>query len=93
MSPPDGPWYGRKSRNAFLSAYEGGLWETANRFWQRNYAGDYLGLAIMFLAWLLLHVFMEPFHQMFRLNDPRIQHPYAQHERVPVGTWVVRILA
>jgi len=28
--------------------------------------------------------FSDPFHQMFTLDDPRIQHPHAEIERTPV---------
>lgn len=73
---------GRKSN--YLSSDQTGLWETAQRFWQKSYAGDYIGLAILTGAYFLIQFNEEPFHQMFSLDDPRIQHPHAEVERVPV---------
>jgi diacylglycerol diphosphate phosphatase/phosphatidate phosphatase len=60
------------------------LLEAARRFWQKSYAGDYLGLALLTTAYFLLKLTDEPFHQAFSLSDTRIQHPYAVIERVPV---------
>lgn len=77
---------GRKGKLAAPSNPGTSLLDTAQRFWQRSYAGDYLGLAIIVVLYIPLRVFNEPFHQMFRLNDPRIQHPHAEVERVSVGT-------
>jgi len=73
---------GRKSRTA--SADTGGLWETAQRFWRKSYAGDYSGLIILLVAYLLIQFLGKPFHQRFRLDDPRIQFPHAEVERVSV---------
>lgn len=66
----------------------GSLLESAQRFWQRSYAGDYIGLAIIIILWVPLKVFGEPFHQQFRLSDPRIQHSHAEVERVGVSTCI-----
>ena len=63
-----------------------GLWETLQRFWHKSYAGDYLGVILLLAAYLALQFKGEPFHRMFRLDDPRIQHPHADVERVSVRT-------
>ncbi|KAK4579810.1 hypothetical protein LTR86_000011 [Recurvomyces mirabilis] len=61
-----------------------GLLESARRFWQKSYAGDYLGLTLLLTAYILIKFFGEPFHRMFRLDDPRIGFPHAEIERVSV---------
>jgi len=63
---------------------ETGLYEAIQRFWQKTYAGDYLGLILLLAAYLVLQFLGEPFHRMFRLDDPRIQFPHAEVERVSV---------
>ncbi|KAF2212299.1 hypothetical protein CERZMDRAFT_19738, partial [Cercospora zeae-maydis SCOH1-5] len=65
-----------------------GLWESAQRFWQRSYAGDYLGLAILIAGYFILKLFDAPFHSQFRLDDPRLQHPHAEVERVDI-VWLL----
>ncbi|KAI5371068.1 putative phosphatidic acid phosphatase type 2/haloperoxidase [Septoria linicola] len=65
-----------------------GLWETARRFWQRSYAGDYLGVAILIAGFVVLKLFGQPFHSQFRLDDPRLQHPHAEVERVDI-VWLL----
>lgn len=77
---------GRKSRTA--STDTGGLWETAQRFWRTSYAGDYSGLILLLVAYLLIQFLGKPFHQRFRLDDPRIQFPHAEVERVSVCTFI-----
>lgn len=62
----------------------GGLLETLQRFWLKTYAGDYLGLIIVLVAYLLIQMLQDPFHQMFSLDDRRLQHPHADIERVSV---------
>lgn len=61
-----------------------GFYDTASRFWKRSYAGDYLGLTVLVVAYIIVKMLDEPYHQMFRLNDYRLQHPHAEVERVPV---------
>ncbi|KAK3109505.1 hypothetical protein LTR53_017171 [Teratosphaeriaceae sp. CCFEE 6253] len=57
-----------------------------HRFWQRSdFAGDYLGLVLLLAAYLLLQFLGEPFHRMFRLDDPRLGFPHAEVERVSVS--------
>lgn len=74
----------RRMRSA--SPTQGGLWETAQRFYSKSYAGDYIGLVILILVLSFFEFSGEPFHQMFTIDDPRIQHPHAEIERVPVRT-------
>ena len=74
----------RKAKN--LPASGSGVRDAAQRFWQKSYAGDYLGLILLLAAFLYIQFDGEPFHRMFRLDDPRIQFPHAEVERVPVCT-------
>ena len=50
---------------------------------QRNYATDYIVLAILFLLDVLLQLFVEPWHRLFSLDDISIQYPHADPEHVP----------
>ncbi|ETR97462.1 PAP2 superfamily protein [Trichoderma reesei RUT C-30] len=54
------------------------------RFWKTTHAPDYVGLTILLAAWILIIVFVNPFHRMFFINDLRISYPHAEHERVTV---------
>ncbi|KAF1982142.1 PAP2-domain-containing protein [Aulographum hederae CBS 113979] len=54
------------------------------RFWRKTYASDYAGLAALITAYILIIIFVEPFHRMFTLDNVSIQYPHALHERVPV---------
>ena len=74
----------RRMRSA--SPTQSGLWETAQRFYSKSYAGDYIGLVLLLLTLSFFEFSGEPFHQMFTIDDPRIQHPHAEVERVPVRT-------
>ncbi len=75
------------SRRAKLSADGSSVYDTLLHVWQRSYyAGDYLGLAVLLAAYVLLQLLGEPFHRMFRLDDPRLQFPHAEVERVSVCT-------
>ncbi|QIX01410.1 hypothetical protein AMS68_006927 [Peltaster fructicola] len=85
MASPDDRNDARRAR----LVTQGSLLDTAARFWQRSYAGDYLGLGLLVVAYLLIGLLGEPFHQMFRLNDYRLQHPHAEVERVPVYMLIV----
>jgi len=53
------------------------------RFWQRSYAADYLGFAMLLTAYMTIQFFIEPFHRMFSLDNRAIQYPHADIERVP----------
>lgn len=59
---------------------------TITRFWTRSYAPDYLGFLVLGVAYVLIVLLVEPFHRMFFINDLAISFPYAEKERVPVGT-------
>lgn len=73
----------RNGRKAHLQTpSDSGLWEAAQRFWRKSYAGDYLGLALLLAGFLLVKYLGEPFYQMFALNDMRIQYPHAAVQRV-----------
>lgn len=61
---------------------------SVSRFWNRSYAADYVGFALLLVAYSLIQVLVEPFHRMFSLDNIAIQYPHAAVERVPV-TWNV----
>ncbi|KAF2239672.1 PAP2-domain-containing protein [Viridothelium virens] len=61
-----------------------GFVPTVRRLWTKSYASDYVGLAIVVAANALIGLLPSPFHQMFSLDDTRIQYPHADPERVPV---------
>ncbi|CZR59918.1 related to diacylglycerol pyrophosphate phosphatase [Phialocephala subalpina] len=54
------------------------------RFWEKTYAPDYVGLALLLTAYILLVFLVEPFHRMFFINNINLQYPHALVERVPV---------
>ncbi|KAK2745173.1 hypothetical protein FQN55_006297 [Onygenales sp. PD_40] len=54
------------------------------RFWQRSYAADYVSLIVIVVGWILIQLFVRPFHRMFSLDNASIQFPHALIERVPV---------
>jgi diacylglycerol diphosphate phosphatase/phosphatidate phosphatase len=55
------------------------------RFWEKTYAPDYLGFALLLTAYILIVFFAEPFHRMFFINNINIMYPHALVERVPVS--------
>lgn len=69
-------------------AQDAGLLDAWQRFSRKTHATDYLGLAVLVTGYILLKLFGEPFHSQFRLDDPRIQHPHAEVERVGVGMFM-----
>lgn len=73
---------GRQTRFSLLS--KTGTIEALQRFWEKSYAGDYTGLIVLAVLEVFLKAVDEPFHQLFLLSDTRLQHPYAEIERVPV---------
>ena len=82
---PTPPSDARNGRKAKAPNPDSGLWEAGRRFWQNSsYAGDYLGLLVIAVLLLFAEMLWEPFHQMFVLQDLRIQHPWAERERVDV---------
>ncbi|KFH43996.1 diacylglycerol pyrophosphate phosphatase-like protein [Hapsidospora chrysogenum ATCC 11550] len=54
------------------------------RLWQTTNAPDYGGLIVLTVAWILVLLFVDPFHGLFFVNDLQISFPFAEHERVPV---------
>ncbi|KAK5124985.1 hypothetical protein LTR85_001175 [Meristemomyces frigidus] len=76
---------GRSKAKPSSTSDSGGLYEAIQRFWRKSYAGDYLGLIVLLAAYLLVQFLNEPWHRMFRLDDPRIGFPHAEVERVPVS--------
>ncbi|KAF1361999.1 acid phosphatase/Vanadium-dependent haloperoxidase [Lizonia empirigonia] len=75
----------RRSANDVLN--QTGFLGAAARFWQRSYASDYVGLAILVSGYIVLQMqfLAEPFHRMFSLDDLRIAYPHATTERVSVS--------
>ncbi|KAK4184656.1 diacylglycerol pyrophosphate phosphatase 1 [Podospora australis] len=61
-----------------------GLLGSVARFWNRTYASDYIGFTFLLTGYILLVIFITPFHRMFSLNDLRISFPHAEIERVPL---------
>lgn len=57
------------------------------RFSRRSYAIDYIALATLVAAWVLVLIFVKPFYRMFYLDDRALQHPFAVVERVDVRTY------
>ncbi|KAH9838810.1 putative diacylglycerol pyrophosphate phosphatase 1 [Teratosphaeria destructans] len=78
------PSFRTKSKPATPSSTAPSLLETFQRFWAKSYAGDYFGLAALLAAYIVIALIGEPFHRHFRLNDPRLQFPHAEVERVDV---------
>ncbi|KAF2736894.1 PAP2-domain-containing protein [Polyplosphaeria fusca] len=62
-----------------------GVVGAAARLWQRSYASDYVGLAILISGYIVIQFFAEPFHRMFSLDNLAIQYPHAEVERVSVA--------
>lgn len=77
---------GNSKYNKSPPANNNGYLESFLRFARQTHAADYIGLSILVVGELLLKLFGEPFHSQFRLDDPRIQHPHAEVERVSVST-------
>lgn len=73
------------SKAAPNSNSNNGYFDAFLRFARKTHAADYIGLSILVVGELLLKLFGEPFHSQFRLDDPRIQHPHAEVERVSVS--------
>ncbi|KAJ5022362.1 hypothetical protein PSV08DRAFT_220835 [Bipolaris maydis] len=58
------------------------------RFWQRSYASDYVGIALLLCGYIPIQFLGEPFHRMFFLDNLAIGYPHAEIERVSVG-WLL----
>ncbi|KKA25231.1 PAP2 domain protein [Rasamsonia emersonii CBS 393.64] len=54
------------------------------RFWRRTYAPDYVALSVVAVGWVMIQLFVHPFHRMFSLDNVALQYPFAQVERVSV---------
>ncbi|CAG8953654.1 hypothetical protein HYFRA_00010113 [Hymenoscyphus fraxineus] len=67
-----------------LTARQGWIGSIA-RFWEKTYAPDYIGLAILTTAYFLIEFLQEPFHRLFFLSNINIQYPHAEIERVSPG--------
>ncbi|KAK3639749.1 hypothetical protein LTR56_012326 [Elasticomyces elasticus] len=64
---------------------DNGIYSKLLRLYHLNpHTGDYIGLLLLLLAYTILQALTDPFHRLFRLDDPRLQFPHAEHERVPV---------
>ncbi|PMD15788.1 acid phosphatase/Vanadium-dependent haloperoxidase [Hyaloscypha hepaticicola] len=55
------------------------------RFWQKTYAADYLGVALLMAGYFSLAFFINPFHRMFFINNINLLYPHALKERMPVS--------
>ncbi|KAL4863595.1 hypothetical protein BDV12DRAFT_26308 [Aspergillus spectabilis] len=63
----------------------GGLAGALSRVFQQSYPlVDAVGLACIVACWILIQLFVTPFHRMFALDNQAIQYPFALAERVPV---------
>ncbi|KAL2830468.1 phosphatidic acid phosphatase type 2/haloperoxidase [Aspergillus cavernicola] len=63
----------------------GGLAGAVSRVFQQSYPlVDAIGLAFITGCWILIQIFVTPFHRMFALDNQAIQYPFATVERVPV---------
>ncbi|KAL4882548.1 PAP2 domain protein [Aspergillus karnatakaensis] len=63
----------------------GGLAGALSRVFRRSYPlVDAIGLAFIIAGWILIQIFVTPFHRMFALDNQAIQYPFAVIERVPV---------
>ncbi|EGD99199.1 hypothetical protein TESG_06637 [Trichophyton tonsurans CBS 112818] len=71
-------------RKASELAQQPGCLGALVRFWRRSYGGDYSILIFLVFAWVMLHLFVHPFYQLFSLDNSSIQYPFAVVERVPV---------
>ncbi|KAE8445082.1 hypothetical protein EG329_013797 [Mollisiaceae sp. DMI_Dod_QoI] len=77
-----------RSPTGGLAARTGWIGSIA-RFWEKTYAADYVGLALLLTAYLLLQFLVEPFHRMFFISNINIQYPHAAVERVSVERNIV----
>ncbi|KAI1826765.1 PAP2 superfamily protein [Xylaria intraflava] len=59
------------------------------KFQAFSFASDYLGFAAILTTYILIVVFVEPFHRMFYVNNLNLAFPHAEIERVPVWLNIV----
>ncbi|KAL5343583.1 phosphatidic acid phosphatase type 2/haloperoxidase [Aspergillus crustosus] len=63
----------------------GGITGAISRIFRQSYPlVDAIGLACIVACWILIQIFVTPFHRMFALDNQSIQYPFAVIERVPV---------
>ncbi|KAL2870731.1 phosphatase PAP2 family protein [Aspergillus lucknowensis] len=63
----------------------GELAAAVSRVFQQSYPFvDAIGLGCIIGCWILIQIFVTPFHRMFTLDNQTIQYPFAAVERVPV---------
>ncbi|KAK1147903.1 hypothetical protein N8T08_000418 [Aspergillus melleus] len=56
-----------------------------SRFYQRSFpAIDYFALGFVIASWILIQLFVTPFHRLFSLDNKSIRYPFAVVERVSV---------
>uniref|UniRef100_A0A093XRM0 Diacylglycerol pyrophosphate phosphatase 1 n=1 Tax=Talaromyces marneffei PM1 TaxID=1077442 RepID=A0A093XRM0_TALMA len=83
MSPFPAP------RNSMAFSNQPGAVGAIARFWARTYAADYVALGVVAIGFILIQLFVTPFHRMFYLDNMAIQFPFAQSERVPMRWSIV----
>ncbi|KAE8146841.1 phosphatidic acid phosphatase type 2/haloperoxidase [Aspergillus avenaceus] len=72
-------------RNGLSRQAQSGVSGALARFYQRSFpAVDYLALGCIVAGWVLIQLFVTPFHRLFSLDNKAIQYPFAVVERVPV---------
>ncbi|KAB8263394.1 phosphatidic acid phosphatase type 2/haloperoxidase [Aspergillus pseudonomiae] len=73
------------SAASFARPAQSGVPGAVARFYQRSFpAVDYLALGCIVGGWILIQLFVNPFHRLFSLDNKAIQYPFAVVERVPV---------
>ncbi|KAE8333787.1 phosphatidic acid phosphatase type 2/haloperoxidase [Aspergillus sergii] len=73
------------SAASFSRPAQSGVAGAVARFYQRSFpAVDYLALGCIVGGWILIQLFVTPFHRLFSLDNKAIQYPFAVVERVPV---------
>ncbi|KJZ73801.1 hypothetical protein HIM_06919 [Hirsutella minnesotensis 3608] len=71
-------------RGSLLASRVGRDTSNLTRLWKTTHAPEYAGLLVLLVGWIVLAIFVKPFHRMFFINDLNIAFPHAVHERVPV---------
>ncbi|RKF54453.1 Diacylglycerol pyrophosphate phosphatase 1 [Golovinomyces cichoracearum] len=54
------------------------------RYWRQSYGLDYLSFMLLVVSYLLIVIFVEPFHRMFFVNNLNLLYPHTLVERVSV---------
>jgi len=75
--------YSAANGGTATKSQEAGVVGSVTRFWQRSYAADYVGFALLLTGYIFLEMIAEPFHRMYSLDNIAIQFPFAEVERVP----------